>query len=80
MLRNARDIKSKLSLLLQASSLIFNYFFFKKEKKSSINQKKTDPSKRCNTHILYHTTKNISKINNIQQPRSTLRCCKKEQH
>lgn len=80
MLRNARDIKSKLSLLLQASSLIFN-LKKKKEKKSSINQKKTDPSKRCNTHILYHTTKNISKIiNNIQQPRSTLRCCKKEQH
>ena len=76
MLRNARDITSKLCLLLQASSLIFN-----QKKKSSINQKKTDPSKSCNTHILCNTTKNISKIiNNIQQPCSTLRCCKKEQH
>ena len=33
MLRNARDIKSKLSLLLQASSLIFN---LKKKKRKKV--------------------------------------------
>ena len=39
MLRNARDIKSKLSLLLQASSLIFN-LKKKKKKKSQVSIKR----------------------------------------